>query len=414
MSHSSHIPFKLFFLFILSALVIGFFPIAPVNAAVTSTSTPTPDFPEFSPKAASVPQPAAAPRFKPGDGVKLDLIKMITRTEGWGLSRQSVVTTVDGGQTWREGTPPETLPLGSEVTAYGAFLDARTAWIIYATEGQINPNASVWHTTDSGRTWTPGAPLNHTAYGDKVWAEYAVLDANNLWLMVRGVYVGAGTHHDDQLFHSADGGFTWTAFDSQLFDDYTGMVFADKNFGLRTMQTVGAYAEAPAAYQFTTDGGATWQLRDLPFPPGSPDLFTRFPYCETYQPVVLSPTSIRLLVGCFDYYDPPKQFTGYFYSSNDGGKSWLTSPLPVKVLAENSPLIYFDASHILLLGRNSYRSADGGKSWTFIKSVNWDGQFSFSDPQNGWAVARSNGEIALVKTVNGGGTWKIIEPVIAR
>jgi hypothetical protein len=57
----------------------------------------------------------------------------------------------------------------------------------------------------------------------------------------------------------------------------------------------------------------------------------------------------------------------------------------------------------LLMGRNSYRSADDGKSWTFIKSVNWDGQFSFSDPQYGWAIARSNTEIALVKTVNGGG-----------
>ena len=180
------------------------------------------------------------------------------------------------------------------------------------------------------------------------------------------------------------------------------------------MQTTGAYAEAPPAYEVTKDGGATWETRELPFPPGAPDLFTRYPYCETYQPVVLSDSSIRLLVGCFDYFDPPKQFTGYFYSTNDGGQTWLTVPLPAKVHTESSQLAYFDASHIILLNRDSYSSASDGKTWTFIKTVNWDGQFSFSDPQYGWAIARSNSEVALVKTINGGATWKIIEPLIAR
>ena len=136
MSNTSHFPFKLTFLIILSALVCGFFPAASVHASA-ATSTPTP--PAVTPQASSVPQPAAAPRFKPGASINLDRIEMVTRMEGWGLSRQSVLTTVDGGNTWREGTPPETFPLGSEVTAYGAFLDARTAWIIYATEGQVNP-----------------------------------------------------------------------------------------------------------------------------------------------------------------------------------------------------------------------------------------------------------------------------------
>jgi photosystem II stability/assembly factor-like uncharacterized protein len=77
-------------------------------------------------------------------------------------------------------------------------------------------------------------------------------------------------------------------------------------------------------------------------------------------------------------------------------------------------LVFFDAEEALLLGRDSYRSTDGGRTWSHVKTVNWDGQFSFVDPQRGWAVARANDEVALVKTVNGGGTWTEIKPTITR
>jgi photosystem II stability/assembly factor-like uncharacterized protein len=61
-----------------------------------------------------------------------------------------------------------------------------------------------------------------------------------------------------------------------------------------------------------------------------------------------------------------------------------------------------------------YRSADGGRTWSHVKVVNWDGQFSFVDPQNGWAVARENNDVALVKTSDGGGTWVQIMPTITK
>jgi photosystem II stability/assembly factor-like uncharacterized protein len=389
--------------------------IAPPTAEPPPTAVPTEliEPTQAIPVVQSVPQSAAAPRHKPGDAITLDLIAMKTRMEGWGISGGDVLTTVDGGKSWHEATPPEVFPADVKVQAYGAFLDIHTAWIIFAANGQINPNASVWHTADSGRTWTPGTSLNHQAYGDTVWAEFAVLDAQNIWLMVRGVYVGAGTHHDHELFRSVDGGLTWASLDGQTFDDYTGMVFADAQNGLRTLQTIGAYAPAPPAYDITSDGGATWQTRELPTPPGAPDLFTRHPYCETYHPVMSQANSIRMLVGCFDYKNPPDQFAGYFYSSQDGGASWLTAPLPVKIRAEQSQMIYFDANQVLILGRDAYLSVNDGQQWKYIKSVNWDGQFSFSDPQYGWAVARSNNESVLVSTTDGASSWKIIKPAIS-
>ena len=290
----------------------------------------------------AVPQPAAPAHFRTGDPVQLDSIAMKSRTEGWGLSGAYVLATADGGQTWREATPPESFPSAAQNQAYGAFLDAQTAWIVFAEDSLIPPEASVWRTTDGGRTWTPSPPLSHQVVGEKVWAEFAVLDAQNVWMMVRGVYAGAGTHFNHELFHTADGGLTWTSLDGQISDDYTGMVFTDANFGLRTLQTTGFYAPGPPAYDVTTDAGADWENRELPPPPEAPDLFNQYPYCETFQPVLLSAQSIRLLVGCFDEYEPPKQFTSYFYSSQDGGATWQTVHLPAKVQAAQDQLIYFD------------------------------------------------------------------------
>jgi len=370
------------------------------------------------PATPSVPQPPAPAHFHAGDAVQLDEIHMIDRSAGWGISGPYVLVTLDGGKTWRETTPPVDTSAGDPDRVYGAFLDAHTAWVVFSLSDQILPEAQVWHTADGGASWTPGAPLMHQVNAESVWAEFAALDASNVWLLVRGVYHGAGTHFTHELFHTGDGGLTWTSLDGEISDDYTGMVFADEANGLRTLQTTGAYAAAPAAYDVTADGGATWTNVELPAPDDAPDLFTRYPYCETYQPVYVmqSAQSIRMLVGCFDEYEPPKQFVSYFYSSQDGGATWTTVRLPATVQAAQDSLLYFGQNNALLLGRDMYLSTSDGQDWVGARPtpVNWDGQFSFSDPQYGWAVARSNGEVALVQTTDWARTWTVIKPVIAR
>lgn len=385
-------------------------PEVPIPTMTIELPTPTAD---ASPTR-TAPQPAAAAHFRTGDSIELDSIAMKSLTEGWGLSGTYVLTTANGGQTWREATPPENFSSNTKSQVYGTFLDTQTAWIIFAQNDHISAEASIWHTSDRGLNWTPGAPLFHQVIGDIVWAEFAALDAQNVWVLVRGVYVGAGTHFNHELFHTTDGGLTWTSLDGQTSDDYTGMVFADTKFGLRTLQTTGAYAAGPPAYDLTTNGGAAWESRELPPPPEAPDLFNQYPYCETYQPILLSTQSIRMLVGCFDYYDPPQQFASYFYSSQDGGATWQMLRLPDKVRAEQDQLIYYGSNNALLLGRNIYLSASDGQTWSFVKTVSWDGQFSFADPQYGWAVARSNGEVALVQTTDWAATWAVIKPTIVR
>jgi photosystem II stability/assembly factor-like uncharacterized protein len=377
--------------------------------------TPTTEGPTiepFIPTPTLAPQPAAPAQLPAGSHIQLDEIHMVSQTEGWGISGHTLLTTADGGQTWREVTPN----VSQGDTIYGIFLDRQTAWVIFSTGGHIDYMLTIYFTTDGGHTWTynQGPPIYINVYGETTWAEFAALDAQNVWVMVRGFSVGAGGHHYHELFHTADGGLTWTSLDGEISDDYTGMVFADTHFGLRTLQTLSAYYNWPPGYDVTTDGGATWEGGELPPPSGTPDLFNQYLYCETYQPILLSAQSIHMLVGCFDTYTPAKQFTSYLYSSQDGGSTWAIVHLPDKVQASQDRLFFFDANNALLLGRDMYKSSNGGQTWTFVQTVNWDAQFSFIDPQHGWALGGAEGAIALVNTTDGGKTWALIKPVITK
>jgi hypothetical protein len=57
-----------------------------------------------------------------------------------------------------------------------------------------------------------------------------------------------------------------------------------------------------------------------------------------------------------------------------------------------------------------YQTGDGGKTWEPRATVYWSGQFSFVSPLVGWAVATSGDQVALVKTIDGGQMWKVLEP----
>jgi hypothetical protein len=94
--------------------------------------------------------------------------------------------------------------------------------------------------------------------------------------------------------------------------------------------------------------------------------------------------------------------------------SWSTVRLPDTVRAADDRLLWFGLNNALLLGREMYLTTSDGQTWSFVKTVNWDGQFTFSDPEYGWAIARSDGEVALVHTIDWGATWGVITPTITR
>ena len=97
-----------------------------------------------------------------------------------------------------------------------------------------------------------------------LWAEFAVLDATNIWMMVRGVYVGAGTHFTHELFRTTDGGLTWTAaaittVDADAFsDDKEYLAVGPDMANLSNDIFVVAWQERGVIYAATSDDGLTW------------------------------------------------------------------------------------------------------------------------------------------------------------
>ncbi len=342
---------------------------------------------------------------------------MVTRTEGWGVAGAYVLKTDDGGQTWREVTPPSPAARAEASKAYGAFLDLHNAWVVFTESDRISPSAVIWNTVDGGSTWS-AIEVSQESFGDLMWAEFFALDPARVWVIFRGVYVGAGTHFTASFLRTTDGGASWDPIPSDLsYDlsyDYTGFAFADSETGWLTWQTTGPYAPAPPEVAVTRDGGLTWAVRELVPPEEAPTVFEDNEYSEPYGLNLLSAASVRLLVGSFKSEFAPTEFRGWLYATDDSGSSWTTYELPSGVNPSDYELIFFDLDHALLLGRAMYRTGDGGQTWERVKAVAWDGQFSFVDSQVGWAVARSGDATALVKTVNGGATWLDLHPLAAR
>jgi photosystem II stability/assembly factor-like uncharacterized protein len=153
----------------------------------------------------------------------------------------------------------------------------------------------------------------------------------------------------------------------------------------------------------TTDGGSTWQQLELTPPAGQGPFAETYLLCRTHSPNLRSATHGALIVEC------QRQSGGlvsFLYSTGDAGRTWRISAYP------GGPLLLLNDTTGWALSRRLHKTENGGQTWRLIKTVNWDGQFSFVNEDLGWAVARSEQALALVRTTNGARTWSVLEPVI--
>ena len=392
------------------------------------------------PAASPTPYPTGSPVVRNRAPVELTMVQMFSESEGWGIEGASILTTLDGGRTWRDVTPPDALPGETRVAAYGGFLNAYVGWMIFAPnedrpsmydQSGIPPGASVWYTSSSGRTWNTSAPLDHTLfeYGSfPVLPSFSMVDSQTGWLRLSGGFVAAGPKVFAEYFHTIDGGATWDHLSSTwcpdvgscYSDDSPGWVsemgFINQN-GWILVDDSGCgpcYGNQPApAYWLSVNGGSKWRLHTLPSPQAELDLFDQYWQCYPQQLNLLNEEVIRLVVACWDKREGSGE-AAYLYASGDGGASWDTHPLPPELgsLREGKTrMLFITGTHGLLLGREMFRTSDGGATWRHINTVSWDGQFNFVDLWLGWAVARSGDETALVYTENGSEAWQILNPV---
>ncbi len=215
--------------------------------------------------------------------------------------------TTDGGATWRAGT----VPGGEKLDFRGVrAVDQRTAWLLSVGSGA---ESRVYHTTDGGQHWRQqlaasdpkgffdaiafwnarrglvlGDPLDHefeiytTSDGGHHWRrqhtpatapDEGAFAASNSCLVLRGnreAWFGTGGRGGARVFHSIDGGGSWTVAPTPVRGDGAAagifsLAFAD---GLTGVAVGGDYSKpADAAHNIavTADGGRSWTV-----PAGAP------------------------------------------------------------------------------------------------------------------------------------------------
>ena len=384
--------------------------------AIPATQTPVPSTPILGP---------AIPHLAAGQTFDITYIHMVDANQGWGIggaaqARDHVFRTQTGGQTWHDVTPPQPTPpkAGDAIAALGFFADAFNGWVVYdpVDSSTVPPYILVWFTHDGGDSWTYGlvSSTGVSAVSFSPWyLDFS--DSQHGWLLV---LLGGGMMHAYvALYSTGDGGLTWTDIldpstdnDIQSFTK-TGMIFVDARTGWLTRDAQGVDS-IPHTF-ITRDGGVSWTRIDLPAPAGTTGWFDNNS-CGTYSPFALTNQSALFTMKCLDN-ATYKVEHDYLYSTSDGGQTWQSVSLPSAFTVTSPPdggLFFTNVQTGLALSRWIYRTDDGGKTWSSGKQLNWDGQFSFVDLNTGWAVATNAGQIALVKTVDGGNTWQEIKPVI--
>ncbi len=402
-----------------------------VAAAPSETAAPAGSATPNGPAATPTTPANAIVHLAAGQAITITTIKMFDKTTGWatgglGNTGDHVLNTTDGGQTWKDVTPPQPASSSDQPqpnAATGLFGNSFAAWVVYGSFAPTAPASTVvWRTRDSGQTWAASDPIDLAALGAQDFFQPSDIrflpDGQTGWFIA---HLGVGMNHDYfTILQTKDGGQTWT----RLIDptaggpqscQKTGLHFNDAKNGWLTGDCQGV---APGVYfKHSDDGGATWSDFSLPAPASQSDIFTRQDAgCGTYSLRFFDPQHAKLSVSCLILGANVITSTHFIYTTADGGQNWTSNPSPARVLTFISPKLGW----ALPTGESNIQAPfalshtpDGGQTWTTVKQLAWTGQINFVDPNIGWAVAQIDQATSLVKTADGGRTWQAVNPMIA-
>jgi photosystem II stability/assembly factor-like uncharacterized protein len=301
-----------------------------------------------------------------------------------------IIRTEDGGQTWRDVSPPAVPEGGSEVWA--SFHDSSHAWAAFNVSELDESNWEqqlVWRTTDGGETWQPSRPLDLATAEEFTVNGISTVDRQTGWLLALvGNRPATSAPFESALFRTEDGGETWarqeyaTVADGYLIDTtlQRKMDFADPDIGLISLETGN-----PPFLLWSENGGLTWERRQLPSPSWYWSFFT--PECSILDTQLVSGQSVAALVACPGRL---RSIDTVLYRTENGGSSWEALRLPEEQGSWSIwSMEFLDEDTGWLFGPTIYETRDGGGSWRAVKRVGWDeAEFDFVDPEHGWAVAR--------------------------
>jgi photosystem II stability/assembly factor-like uncharacterized protein len=380
------------------------------SAAANPSNTPTV-------RPGSTKSPAPIPHFSAGDSIIITQIEMFDASTGWAIGRKDssradhILTTIDGGFTWRDVTPPESLPETEGEFMYkqatGVFLNGESAKVIY-NPAKFGDPVVIWNTSSRGVQWAESDSFNSIFYSVQ---DLYYSDVSHGWLMLN--LEGGMGHAWIELYRTYENWWEWEL----LIDPYSeasadlhyccknGMAFHDFKTGLVTF---GRGPMGGAFINWTNDGGLTWEMYPLPRPEGYFWELEDGDYgylCESHSPNLFSSLNAKVALECHVAFDNP-DLVSFIFVTLDGGINWQSELYP------GGEIHFLDSKVGWALGKDIYQTEDGGQTWTKMSTVQWEGQFSFVSKQLGWAVAQKDEEYALLQTSDGGKFWNLIEPVV--
>lgn len=354
----------------------------------------------------------------PGDVPPLDSIHMVDALNGWAVTdesrAQTLLRTSDGGVHWVDASPLK--PSGGQTVEYQVTaLNSLVAWVASsdATAGASPGTTRIFRTVDAGRTW------KSTAISSESAISISFVNAGDGWVLANEG--GAAGSMEVDIYHSTDGGQTWSKVEStRARDESSGLPFAGDKTGLTFLNATkgwvtGSIAADDWMYLFVTvDAGRTWRQQGLPVPP------QLTPHWNDWT---MPPTFFTARDGILPVlYSTQGKANGntlqavVCYVTHDGGTTW-TYTTPVAITPGNEfSTSFVDVAHGWVTdGTALYATSDGGRTWTrsrpaaLLAGVK---QLVLISRRVGLAVRRT--PPFLVKTADGGRTWAPVVYTISR
>jgi len=242
-------------------------------------------------------------------------------------------------------------------------------------------------------TWSPTKAPLQTRYDD-IW----FIDA----------LVGWAVNSAGQIIHTDDGGKTWTTQQTAAEDTWLRCM----SFSSPTDGWVGSITRRQRIWR--TQDGKTWS-----------DMTPSLPPVPSAVCGICSPSKNVVYAAGTQY---PAREAGIMHTS-DGGQSWQSISM-----ADRANLLidihFIDDTHGWVVGGQGGTTydrlkpvvlftADGGKTWEdrlLASGINfprgeWGWKIQFLDPLLGFVSLEKDDGAAILKTVDGGNTWKRIEVV---
>ncbi len=291
--------------------------------------------------------------------------QLLGNGRGYVRTGSALLWTDDDGAHWRDITPPGLTPAQLQAAGVAVRSDGR-AWVALSPKAGHH-TTRVYRRSAAGAAWTttsvPLGRMTITAQTDEATYLSFVTETDG-WMMVTD-HVARGAW--GELFHTGDGGLTWTVQGDPSARPAVGPIhFLTTTIGVMDAD-IGTQAQA---WWITRDAGGHWTKLKLPAPgkafqPGVDAIFNGSVY-PVDGAIVAAANVVVDLAG----YDGTA-----IYRSTDGGKNWsLQSRVKPGRLGESwdsrqwfavSP----DGSSYVLLG--SVPTTDGhGYTWVTSRSVN--------------------------------------------